>query len=154
MKTISLTKGKFALVDDSDFDIVSKYKWHAELHMKTHWYAFAQIKRKPTSLHRFLLQPMKGEEVDHRNGNGLDNRKSNLRTVKHAQNMWNKRMYKNNHSGFKGVYAVSRGLKKWRARITILGKKISLGYFYDPFTAQLVYKKAARKYFGEFAYQN
>lgn len=74
------------------------------------------------------LKPDDGLQVDHRNRNRLDNRRTNLRIVTHAQNMHNKSLYCNSTSGFRGV-TWSQTRKQWRARVGVDGKRIHLGYF-------------------------
>jgi hypothetical protein len=91
--------------------------------------------------------------VDHINGNGLDNRKSNLRICTHQQNCENSRKRKKSFSKYKGVYW-SKNAKKWVAQITIDGKSKHLGYFELEEDAAAAYDKAAVKYFGEFACLN
>ncbi len=89
-------------------------------------------------------------EVDHRNGNGLDNRRFNLREATHAQNMRNQKLNRNNKSGFKGV-SYKRSHRKWRACISMHGKTIELGYHDTPEIAYTAYCAGATKYHGEFA---
>jgi hypothetical protein len=89
-------------------------------------------------------------EIDHRNLNRSDDRLSNLRRATSAQNNQNRRLMKHNACGFKGVYW-DRGRSKWVAQIMIGGKDKWLGYFTTPELAHAAYKRAARKYHGEFA---
>jgi hypothetical protein len=112
-------------------------------------------------MHRLVMNAPEGVLVDHINGNGLDNRKVNLRLANHAQNHWNagkKNMGRPTHSRFKGVYlhtAKKTGRQRWLAQIRIEGgKRISIGYYDDELDAALAYDEAARKYHGEFAYLN
>jgi len=92
-----------------------------------------------------------GRRVDHINGNGLDNRRSNLRIATSQQNNRNRKICNLNTSGFKGV-RLDRN--KWRADIRIDGKRKNLGRFVNPEAAAAAYDEAARKYFGEFATLN
>lgn len=102
-------------------------------------------------LHKGYLPKM----LDHINGDRLDNRIENLRECTPAQNQYNSVRKRNNKSGFKGVVEHKRcTLKKWQARITVSGEKLSLGYFATPEKASQAYAVAARRYAGEFAHPN
>src|SRR3990167_1012358 len=107
MKTIKLTQGKVALVDDTDYDLLSKYSWC--LHTKR--YACSRINGKVILMHIFLLGKQKGKEIDHINRNKLDNRRENLRFVTRSINCFNVDIDKANKSGFKGVSWDKRGNK-------------------------------------------
>ncbi len=87
------------------------------------------------------------KQVDHINGNTLNNRFENLRIATQANNCKNRKENKNNTSGFKGVFLCK---KKWQARIQVNNKIINLGFYTNKFYAALVYARAAKKYFGEF----
>ena len=114
-------------------------------------YITARINGKVTRLHRLLMSAPAGVEVDHRDGNTFDNRRSsNLRLCTHHQNAMNKAKNKN-HLGHKGVYP--RGMK-YVAAIKLNAKNIYLGIFSDPIDAALAYNAAALKYHGEFARLN
>lgn len=109
MREIELTRGYKAIVDDADFERVSASKWHVWTNpsSKTQ-YAVRNVlgpKGKTTTqgLHRFLMSPPAHLEIDHMNGNGLDNRKSNLRIVSRAENMKNRQPASSNKSGASGV---------------------------------------------------
>ena len=104
-------------------------------------------------MHQVILNTPKGMLSDHRNGNGLDNRRKNLRACNVQQNKANSRLPKNNTSGFKGVYWEKK-LKKWGALIRVNGKAIYLGYNLDKAGAARRYNQAAYKYFSEFARLN
>lgn len=94
-----------------------------------------------------------GVEVDHKDGNGLNNVRSNLRFCTASQNKMNMRCW--NKHGFKGVtFMKRRGLRCWRAKLTINKIVKHLGYFYCLHEAALAYNKAAKKYFGRFARLN
>ncbi len=144
MKTIKLTKNKYAIIDDDQYDSLSLYKWHAALRMKSKWYAVTTINGKKMSMHRFLLEPPKGLEIDHINGNSLDNRISNLRSCTHAQNMRNRKLNINNKTGYKGVF-MSSSKNKYRAQIRANGIAIHLGYFENALDAYKSYLSAATK---------
>ena len=101
MKYIPLTQGKLAIVDDEDFEWLSQWKWH----FNRKKYAARTINHSgKLYMHQVILNTPKGMLSDHRNGNGLDNRRKNLRACNVQQNKANSRLPKNNTSGFKGVY--------------------------------------------------
>ena len=153
MKTIHLSQGQVALVDDADYDILNKSAWHAYKSKNT-YYAVRRLRGngKDTTqrMHRFLLDPKPDEQVDHKNGNGLDNQRHNLRTCSCQQNTRNRRKYRGN-SKYKGVSCES---KPWRAQITVNGGVILLGRFTTEIEAALAYNVAAKQHFGEFAVLN
>jgi len=155
MKEIILTKNKVSLVDDEDFEMVNQFKWGWYNNSRT-GYASRHLplgngKRTKQSIHRLLMNPKKREEVDHINGDGLDNRRSNLRVCTRAENACNRiQVQKNNTSGYRGVkWASDRN--KWCVQIGTKGKKISIGYFKDKIQAALAYNQAALKYHGKHA---
>ena len=156
MKQIPLTQGKFALIDDADFDAVSARKWHAMTDRKRpgKWYAATGIHRSSSTrriyLHRFLMQPPAGLDVDHRDGDGLNNVRSNLRVSTRSQNIANSRG-RFNPTGYRGVYK-----KKTRYFASVKdGKRtIYLGTFDCPIEAAKVRDVEALRRFGEFAVLN
>ena len=153
MREISLTRGLVALVDDADYDVVvAAGKWHANPHRNT-FYARRNIHlcdRRTTSVQMHNL--VTGWSfVDHVNGDGLDNRRANLRPADHSKNAMNRAMAANNTSGFKGV---SRRGSKWVAYVKVKGRQTHLGYFDTPQQAALAYDAAALESFGEFARPN
>jgi len=127
MKRIKLTQGKHALVDDEDYEELSKYKWHA-VNTGNHLYA---RNSNGVYMHREVMNTPKGKYTDHINHDGLDNRKSNLRVCTNQQNCWNKSLQSNNTTGHQGVYFDGRPKrqKRWYVRFKLNGKKLSLGYF-------------------------
>lgn len=158
MKKIPLTQGRCALVDDDDFDRVSKYRWHAwRVPSKNKYYARRSLgkgggKFPKQRMHRFIMEvtdPL--TEVDHINGNGLDNRKENLRLSTKTQNQRNRQgPCKMNKSGYRGV-GWSQLHGAWRARVTVNKRQIILGFFDSPIAAAKAFDAAAMKYYGEFA---
>ena len=148
MQRIVLTKGKSVVVDKNDFGWLNRWKW--TYHVKG--YAYRMVNRKSILMHRLINKTPAGMETDHINRNGLDNRRSNLRSCTHSQNVANSEKQKNNTSGFKGVSFLSSGTRKnrWAAEIKVNGKKIFLGYFIRPEIASSVYQNAALKYHKEF----
>lgn len=162
MKEIPLSQGKVALVDEIDFDAVSKYKWFAHFD-GYNWYAKKKngikgtrkrgIRHKPITMHAFLMEPPVGVVIDHKDWNGLNNQRRNLRICTHAQNCQNGRQRCANKSGFKGV-SWKRRNNKWCAQIAVLGKIIHIGLFGVAKDAAKAYDVAALKHHGEFALTN
>ena len=152
MKQIPLTQGLFATIDDADYERVSQHKWCAHVRrIRKTSYAVSYINGKLTSLHRFIMGLEDGKVwVDHIDGNGLNNQRSNLRICTRNQNQQNRPKNKNNKSGHKGVFWDS-SRSKWGCAIMVNRKKIMLGRFDDLEFAAFVYQEAARKYHGEFA---
>lgn len=145
------------LYDDADYKIIKKYKWHLHVHEKgKRIYAIAHIYKKGKDtkiyMHRLLMGFPK-KSVDHRNCNGLDNRRCNLRVSTVGQNTSNQRMRSDNKSGYKGVWFNSDE-QKYCANIQFNYKHISLGAFSSAILAAKAYNKGAIKYFGEFARLN
>lgn len=149
MKFIELTQGKKAIVDDEDFNQFNKYNWY----FNSGYAVRKASKSSKFRLHREIMQAPKGLEVDHINGDGLDNRKVNLRVCTHQENLRNKKMSKKNKSGFKGVTWNIR-LQHWRASIRLNSVDNYLGHFNNKIEAAKAYDKAAKVYFGEFAKLN
>jgi hypothetical protein len=148
MKEIPLSRNKFAIVDDEDFDFLSlpTYKWHAIENKKT-FYAGG---RKNIKMHTLLMNTPEGKIVDHINGNGLDNRKENLRICTVEENNRNRGKTVRNKSGFKGVCYL-KNTKKWKASIRVSKKQINIGYFKTKEEAYEAYCVACVKYHGEFS---
>lgn len=153
MIKILLTQDKFTLIDNKDFDIISKYKWYAHRRRKN-YYAETTKKQKHILMHRLIMNIINPEiQIDHIDGNGLNNQRHNLRICTHQENHFNKKSRKNSSSKFKGVSWHSSH-KKWRCVIGINTKHIHLGYFDNEKEAAYVYDIAAKQYFGEFANLN
>lgn len=151
---IPLTQGFVAIVDVGDYDLVAGRKWHAVRRRSGIVYAATNVpqpdgRQRPLTMHRVILEG--SERVDHINGVGLDNRRSNLRPATHTENMQNRKRHSNNTSGYKGVYA-ARG--RWRAAIRANGQKHNLGYFDSPEDAAAAYDEASRLLHGEFSRPN
>ena len=156
MKKIFPASGPCILVDDDDYEEMSKFKWTVLKRGYT-FYASRHTKRGSIStsvfMHRAIMNCVHGDgkEVDHINNNGLDNRKKNLRICTRSQNMQNGGLRSTNTSGYKGV---SRNKGKWCAEICIDRKKIIIGRFDSKVMAAKAYNRAALKYFGEYARLN
>lgn len=154
MKRISLTQGQFATVDNADFEWLNQWKWHALLRRNGKFHARRTVGAHPNQkqiyIHRIIFGATSGEQIDHKNGNSLDNRRRNLRRCSTSQNSCNRGAPRTNTSGFKGV-SWHKQLSMWRARIGVCSRDIYLGLFSSAVAASRAYKAAARKYHGEFA---
>jgi hypothetical protein len=153
MPLISLTQGKFARVDFCDFDRVNQFNWYAARYGRHGQLFYAQREENGTTIkmHRFIIGAP-GIIVDHRDGDGLSNCRSNLRVASNQQNGGNrKKCITPKTSKFKGVYAC-RG--KWRASIRLNWKLVHIGYYEDETEAARAYDAKARELFGEFACPN
>ena len=160
MKRIKLTQGKYTLIDDEDLALVSQHHWCVQRTVKNRFYAVTAVqkdyKRQKIHMHRLILKARKGQDVDHKDQDGLNNQKSNIRLCTRQQNMTNKPP----RNGFKGVndrstYRGYEGNKKcYMAAISVKGKRIYLGHFFTKREAAKAYDKAALKWFGEFANLN
>lgn len=158
IKLIPLTKSHFAIVDAGLFEKLSRHKWSlneaAPLRPK---YAVRRHGKDLLRMHRLIIDAPKGIQVDHINGDGLDNRKENLRLVSVSQNQINRGLPVNNTSGFKGVSWMS-SCNKWFAQIraTVNGKKTQkyLGLFLCKESAARAYDKEALSLFGPHAWLN
>lgn len=129
MKRIALSgshgKGLYAIVDDDDYERLSKHSWCMDV---GGGYPMTRHKTKAYRMHKMVMHAPKGMYVDHINRDKLDNRKSNLRIVTNSQNMLNTGMYSNNTSGHKGVVYHKRD-KRWVAQVKLNYKNIILGRF-------------------------
>ena len=139
-KTVRLTRGKFAVVDDADYSALVAHKWYANRRRARSrtWYAFRKGPDGETiSMHRAIMgMTDPSVDIDHRSGDGLDNRRANLRAVPKDQHTAHHAALRKattvTTSRFVGVYCDSsqRRSKPWRARIRVAGKKISLGWYH------------------------
>lgn len=160
MKNIKLTKNKFAIVDDDDYEKINSLKWYASV--SSHWpdrfYAVRTtvmrdaegklIRKVNTKMHRVILGISDGSVlVDHINGDTLDNRKSNLRACSNGQNICNSKLRKDNSSGLRGAY---RADNKWSSCIRVDGFRKHLGTFATKEEAHAAYIAAAKKHHGDF----
>lgn len=157
MKEIQLTKGKVALVDDEDFEYLNQWKWQANKNGNK-FYAVTSLlingKYKTTFMHRLITNNKNAKmHTDHINGDGLDNRKINLRICTHSQNLMNRGTQANNKTGYKGV-SYDKRINKFKATISINGINKNLGSYINPYDAARAYNQAAQKYHGEYAQLN
>ncbi len=167
VKQIQLTQGKFALVDDKDFEMLSQYKWYAHKSGKT-YYAERNKDKGVGKMHRLIMNCPEGMVVDHIDHNGLNNQKVNLRICSHAENNRNSKSRKNSKSQYLGV---SLNIKRrttpykdgtprdytrhtWIAQIETNGKNYNLGRYKTEEEAALAYNAKAAELFGKFANLN
>ncbi len=169
MKRIPLTQGKFAIVDDEDFERINRYKWHLQKAPRVYYAnrivvfeglydnVRARLRRGLTAYKRiYVSMPRQilglcmddARMVDHINHNGLDNRRCNLRVCTKQQNVWNSRKVRGSKRKYKGTQKLSSG--RWMALIG----GISLGTFDSEINAAKAYDEAAKKRYGEFACTN
>lgn len=156
---IKLTQGKTAIIDEEDWEKISKYKWCAWRGDKI-WYAVSYIPgtrnpQKFVRLHRVIVDALEGEEVDHINTDGLDCRKENLRRCTKSQNGHNREKYRCNKSGYKGVFYRKEDVKNpYIANITKEHRRTYIGKFATAEEAAKAYNEKAKELFGEFARLN
>lgn len=150
---VPLTRGYVALIDEADAGRVGAHNWCVMLNPRTPTpYAIRNAGGRGTVyLHRFILDAPSDVEVDHASGDGLDNRRANLRQCTAEQNGCNRRKFIVGRSRFKGVTWHPSG---WRARIRLSGRLTHLGFFDSEREAALVYDVAARDFHGPFASPN
>lgn len=154
-KQIPLTQGKVAVVSDHRFEHLNQWNWCATKHKNT-WYAVRNMKapfKGTVLMHREIMNAPKEMDVDHWDGNGLNNTDENLRVCTNAQNIQNSRKRSDNTSSFKGV-TWSKSYEKYQAQITVEGQYFWLGYFNDPEEAARAYDAKAKELHGEFARTN
>lgn len=155
MAVIPLTQGYSAIVDDCDYDRLSRWPWHAFKGSSGHIYAArnskpdAEGRRGHIFMHRVLAGTPEGMDTDHINGNTLDNRRCNLRPATRAQNMWNRKANRGGSSSLKGVYWHKQH-SKWCASIQVNKRRKHLGLFKTETEAASAYQKAAAAAFGRF----
>jgi hypothetical protein len=142
---LELANGGTALIDAEDYDLVRERKWY---NAPTSPYVRSQLQRKTIYLHRVILDAPAGVEVDHKNGNPLDNRKCNLRLVTRSQNEQAKKARTNTITGSRNVYyCADKKNKPFRVLIMLNQKNIHLGYFDTVEEAALVAEQGRQKYF-------
>jgi hypothetical protein len=148
---IALTKGKFAIVDAADYEQVNAYKWCATGSGRR-VYACCHRNGGHLSMHRFLMNPPSWLVVDHIDGNGLNNRRSNLRICTQQQNVHNSRP-KGKSSQYKGVCR-DKSKNTWVVWVRHNGRNHYIGRFRDEIDAARAYDRKAYELFGEFAWLN
>jgi len=165
MKKIYLSgkdKDRYCLVDDDDYNVLSKHKWY----LSRKGYAIRNRKYRngikdslPIQMHKMVTKTSNDLTVDHINCNKLDNRKQNLRLISNTENIRRRGAQRNSGTGYKGVYLsknkeLAKNTIRYNVYIRVNKKLIFVGYFKDKDEAALAYNKAAKKYHGEYAYQN
>jgi hypothetical protein len=149
MKTCYANDNTPFFVDDDDFERVSMHNWY----FYGNGYLVTSIKGRNIRLHRFIMNAPMGMDVDHINGDSLNNSKTNLRICTHQENQMNQTPRKCGTSKYKGVHWGTRD-KKWISKIMIDGNTINLGYFNNEIEAALAYNVKAQELFGEYARLN
>lgn len=149
---VPLTQGKFALVDTRDGWVLSHpwcygKTWHCE-------YASRRVDGKKVYMHRELLGLAANDkvEVDHRDGNGLNNRRDNLRLATHQQNLQNQRP-RGGSSKYRGVFW-DKSKARWKASIRLGARRFWLGSFSTELEAAVAYNRRAKELFGDRARLN
>lgn len=145
MKKIPLTQNKETVVSVEDYAAHSCHKWHYR-----NGYAARDEGKKCIYLHAVINQTPDGLETDHINGDTLDNRRENLRTVTRSQNNMNAKPRKNCSSRHKGV-SWQGNMDKWSAYINKDGQRFNLGYYYSEDVAAIAYNIEAMTLFGSYA---
>lgn len=147
-RCVPLTQGQFAIVDDSDYERISKFKWFARYDPHTNSYYAARGYPKRIYMAREIMNAPDDVKVDHESHITTDNRKQNLRFADDSRSCQNRGTFKNNKSGYKGVHKVGN---RWRASIQVSGRRFNLGSFPTPELAYEAYCKAAPQFHREFA---
>lgn len=150
-KEIVLTRGKVATVDDADFEWLNQWRWLANGNYAMRFVG-PRSRRRSIRMHRLIVNAPEGWDVDHIDGNPLNNTRANLRVCTRRENQQNKRAISGS-SRYKGVsYHTSRGT--WEAAIQVDGRPRFLGRWRTEREAAEAYNEAARKHFGAFARLN
>ncbi len=154
MRTIELTRGKFAKVDDADYEYLNQWKWR---HNEGYATRTLLPGRRHINMHRILmgLSLGDGKEVDHINGDGLDNRRCNLRLCTRSQNNFNQGIRRTvaKTSKYRGV-SWDTNRCKWRVHLQAYGKQVHVGRFGTEDEAATAWNKVAVEQYGEFARLN
>ena len=154
-KEIPLTQGYVAIVDDEDFEYINQWKWwYNNSHYACRNITIGKKKQAVILMHRLILDAPKGLQVDHIDGNGLNNQRSNLRLATNQENQMNRRPH-GKTSKYKGVcfYRFHKKIS-WLAQIKIGKAHMNLGYHSTEEEAAKAYDAKAKELFGEYAYLN
>ncbi len=150
---VPLTQGKFATIDAADAPLVLVHKWCFSRYAVRDRKLCDGPGPKMIAMHRFLLNAPSGVEVDHINGDKLDNRRANLRLATATENKWNFRLHRTNTSGYRGVHW-HKASSLWHAEMYVCGRKTSLGYFRSAVDAARAYDAGVKKHRGPFGRLN
>lgn len=151
MKEIPLTQGKVAMVDDEDFEYLSKNKWFCAKGRNTFYAQRRDGKNGPIiHMHRLIMNTSINKEVDHIDCNGLNNQKVNLRNCTRIENSYNSRMKSTNQNKVKGI-SFAKWANMYRVQLKTNGKRIHVGYFKTIFEASSAYNKHVLQTRGAFA---
>ena len=163
MKTIPLTQGYETIVDDEDYEDLSEYKWFAQVR-EHRIYAARNTRSEESGGSRTIIKMSRqigrfqeDMVVDHKNGDALDNRRSNLRVCTFAENTRNRRKQSGSRSSYKGVSYRPRkreDSKRWRVQVWSRGKRYDIGYFYTEEEAARAYDKESKRLHGDFSRTN
>lgn len=148
-----LPSGHVALVDHDDYPAIAGFAWHVNRKKHTSYVEaqpYRDGRQTTVCIHRIIMGASGDEEVDHRDGDGLNNRRYNLRRCTSSQNQFNKRTF-NAHSKFKGVHPSQSKKNPWRVQLCANGKKVYLGGFPTEELAASAYNEASAKFHGEFS---
>lgn len=154
MKKIKLTQGKYALVDDEDYNLLNRFNWYTQKRKNGLCYAVRNyqivtgVKRVQLRMHRMIIDCPKNKVIDHKDTDGLNNQKSNLRFVNRSVNAMNARISSLNTSGYTGINYSKRN-KKWVVRIGVNLKRIYIGNYKDKEEAIKARDNAKKKYYKE-----
>lgn len=152
---VELTKGQWSVIESQDAAWIGANNWHVLWDEDTESFYASRCGSKirgesgTVGMHAAIVKPRMGYLPDHINGNTLDNRRNNLREATGSQNQCNKRILKNNKSGYRGVSWSARN-GKWVAYIKLQRVQKFIGYFDNPEDAHLAYLEAAATIHGEF----
>jgi len=153
---IRLTQNKVAIIDNEDYLLISKYKWQAQF-QRGIWYAIATYSKNNRSttirMHRLIMNIESGVQIDHRDGDGLNNCRNNLRICTISQNRANSEKRTPASSKYKGV-RFDKKSKKWMVRISCNNIRKYLGSYKTEDEAAMIYNEQAKLLFGEFAKLN
>lgn len=148
---VPLSQGREAIIDAADVDLIGRWRWSVWCGRGGDYAVrgdYSGAKRVSVSMHRVIMNNPDAM-VDHIDGNGLNNRRSNLRLASDSQNQQNRKISVNNTSGVKGV-GWHGPRQKWRARLKLRGREISLGYYACKTAAAIAQARGIQEYYGEF----
>jgi len=149
---VILTKGMRAIIDTASIPLVQQHRWRTLSCRTGHFYAVSGQHPNVLMMHRIISNAPPQNKVDHKDNDGLNNRRENLRLATHSQNNANSRASSRNKLGLKGVQVQQySGSKKYRAFIQVGGRKKHIGVFETPEEASEAFRDAAKAAWGEFA---